>query len=155
MIPDPNHPGKLIPNPKFTGYAPFSYTYSPYSDDGTKVPSMIPDGHGGWKPNPNFTGYAPLSTTYTPLSTTYHDYVDVSKPVQPVASPAPVTPVVTPQSAPAVAPSVAPAPLAQPAPAPSLPQTGHQDSSYLALVGLAALASVSVMSLMVARKKHN
>ena len=150
VIPDPNHPGKLIPNPKFTGYAPFSYTYSPYSDDGTKVPSMIPDGHGGLMPNPRFTGYAPLSTTYTPLSTTYHNYV--AAPEKAPATPQPVKPA----PAPAVATVVASAPLEpEPAqPAPALPQTGHQDNSYLALIGLATLASVSALSMISLRKKN-
>ena len=150
VIPDPNHPGKLIPNPKFTGYAPFSYTYSPYSDDGTKVPSMIPDGHGGLMPNPRFTGYAPLSTTYTPLSTTYHNYVAAPEKAPATSQPA------EPAPAPAVATVVGSVPLEpEPAqPASSLPQTGHQDNSYLALIGLATLASVSALSMIGLRKKN-
>ena len=154
VIPDPNHPGKLIPNPKFTGYAPFSYTYSPYSDDGTKVPSMIPDGHGGLMPNPRFTGYAPLSTTYTPLSTKYHKYVAAPEKVPSMPQPAKPAPA----PAPAVATVVASAPLAPQTelaqPAPALPQTGHQDNSYLALIGLATLASVLALSLIGFRKKN-
>ena len=152
VIPDPDHPGKLIPNPKFTGYAPFSYTYSPYSDDGTKVPSMIPDGHGGLMPNPRFTGYAPLSTTYTPLSTIYHNYV--AAPEKAPVMPQPAKP--APAPAPAVATVVTSAPLEpEPAqPAPALPQTGYQDNSYLALIGLATLASVSALSLIGLRKKN-
>ena len=85
MIPDPNNPNELIPNPKFTGYTPFNYTYHPYSDDGTRVPSRIPDGHGGWKPNPRFTGYRPLDSQYHPMRTTYVPYAPApEKPGQPV-----------------------------------------------------------------------
>ena len=115
---------------------------------------MIPDGHGGLMPNPRFTGYAPLSTTYTPLSTKYHNYV--AAPEKAPATPQPVKP--APAPAPAVATVVASAPLApQPEPAQSasgLPQTGHQNNSYLALIGLATLASVSVLSMIGLRKKN-
>ena len=153
MIPDGH--GGYIPNPKFTGYAPFGYTYRPFSDDGSKVPSMIPDGHGGFKPNPNFTGYAPLSTKYTPLSVKYHNYQ--AAPEAPQPAPALAQPV------PSVAANVAPAPLAVPvsqAPVQSgpvqlaLPQTGRAHS-LIALVGLAGLATASIMSLTgVNKRKH-
>lgn len=57
------------------GYHPETYTVSPlgatyqgYDTDGQaiakEVPSIITDGHGGFKLNPKFTGYAPLSITY-------------------------------------------------------------------------------------------
>ena len=57
------------------GYHPETYTTTPlaatyqgYETDGKSIektnPSIISDGHGGYKINPTFTGYAPLSVRY-------------------------------------------------------------------------------------------
>lgn len=166
--------GHRILNPNFTGYTPLSTTYKTMSSDGTKVPSLIPDGHGGWKINPKFTGYVPYRSHYSPASAEYALYnnPDLPAPQNPgnpgnpdnpdnpgnpgnpgspasPASPAPAT-----SASPAVMPvassaSAAPAP-SSPAPQ-ALPQTNGQNEAALFALGM-ALAGLS-MGLLVDRKK--
>ena len=55
-------------HPETYATTPLAATYQGYETDGKSIekinPSIISDGHGGYKINPTFTGYAPLSVRY-------------------------------------------------------------------------------------------
>ena len=163
MIPDPKNPGKYIPNPKFTGYAPFSTSYRPYSNDGR-----------GFNPNDgDFSGFAPFGTKYQPMSTKYHYYDLTEEPSNPVKtpstslpSPAPVVAVASkvptmplqlaqqPQPVQIVESHIPLTPIVAPKAAQAvLPQTGNRSQLLVSLAGLSMLG-LSLGLTVLSRKKQ-